>query len=173
MPPNTIVMGTELLCFGGTGHYCFEDSASAVATITSYSYLKVLHHHEIDPRAILWWICLLYMGFKLTRFMCIYTTVTSIDTYTDSQCHSSCRSVCPYIALHYLHSKCAALPFFRMPLQYGSDKVGQLLIWWGHHWMWCEKCFHNMLQYRNVLINGLYIHLLYPCFITFFGDTLK
>jgi hypothetical protein len=85
MPPNTIVMGTELLCFGGTVHYCFEDSASAVATVTSCCYLKVLHHHEIDPRAILWWLCLLYMGFKLTRFTCIYTTLTSFDTYTDSQ----------------------------------------------------------------------------------------
>jgi hypothetical protein len=171
MPPNFIVMCTELLCFGGTGHYCFEDSASAVATVTSYCYLKVLHHHGIDPRAMLLWICLLHMDFKLTRF--IYTKVTSIDTYTDSQCHSSWRFICPYIALHYLHSKCAALLFFHMPLQYGSNKVGQLLKLWGHQWMWCEKCFHNTLQYRNVLINGLHIHLLYPCFITIFGGTLN
>jgi len=78
MPPNTIVQGTELLCFEGTGHYCFEDSASAVAKVTSHCYLKMLHHHGIYPRATLWWICLLYMGFKLIRF--IYPTVTSVAT---------------------------------------------------------------------------------------------
>jgi len=53
MPPNTIVQGTELLCFEGTGHYCFEDSASAVAKVTSHCYLKMLHHHGIYPRATL------------------------------------------------------------------------------------------------------------------------
>jgi hypothetical protein len=172
MPPNTIFMGTELLCSGDTGH-CFEDSASALATVTSHCYLKMLNHHGIDPRAILWWICLLHMGFKLTRF--IYTAITSIDTYTDSQCYSSWRSICPYVALHSLHSKCAALLFFCMPLQYGSNKLGQLPIWWGHQWMWCENCFHNTFHHRTVLMNGLHIHLLYPCFITVFGvrPTLK
>lgn len=58
-------------------------------------------------------------------------------------------------------------------IPYGTNKMRQLLVWWGHQQMWCEKCVHSTSCCGMATSEHLHIHLITDVWIISFRMSSK